>query len=351
MKKRLAVILALMLLAAGCFTGCGGSGTDSGGGGGAGGSDEGVTDTFGGADAEYVWKVALNTSPGDILYDTTVEFCKKLAELSDGNIATEVYAGGVLGRGIEVLEGLSFGMADVQVESVGTLANFTEYANIDAVPYLYTGYEHFIDVWQSGLGEEMREKIGEEGGFKILGGMYRGARITTAKKKMETLADFKGFKLRVPSIDVYIKTWERIGAAPTPLSATEMYTAIQQGTVDGQENPIIECYNYALYDLCPYFIKTNHVYSQDVFIMDRGKFEGLPKDVQEMVTEASEYASDYRNQKMLEAEAETEQKLTEKNVEIVEIDTQEFIERFDGFVEETYPALTDWAQRIQKMAQ
>lgn len=338
MKKSLAWILIILVLMAGCLTGCGGGGESS-----------AVTDAFGAEDAEYTWKVALNTSPGDLLYDTTVEFCKKLEELSDGNIATEIYAGGVLGRGIEVLEGLSFGMADVQVESIGTLANFTDYANIDAVPYIYSGYDHFIKVWQSSLGEEMREKIGEEGGFKLLGGMYRGARITTAKKEMQSISQFKGFKLRVPSIDVYIKTWERIGATPTPLSATEMYTAIQQGTVDGQENPIIECYNYAMYDVCPYFIKTNHVYSQDVFIMNRNRYEALPKEVQEMVTEAAQYASDYRNGKMIDTEAETEQKVIDKGVTIIDVDTQEFIDAFDGFVEGVFPYLSDWSDEIKAM--
>jgi TRAP-type C4-dicarboxylate transport system substrate-binding protein len=245
---------------------------------------------------------------------------------------------------------MSYGVANVYAESIGTLAPFSGYANIDAVPYLYSGYDHFIKTWHSDLGEEMREKIGGEAGFKILGGMYRGARITTAKKEMKTVPDFAGFKLRAPGIDVYVKTWEWLGANPTPLPITETYTAIQQGTVDGQENPISECFNYGFYEVCPYWIKTNHVYSQDCFFMDLKFFNDLPAEIQEVAAKAAAEASDWRNNAMIDREAEVEKKAIEKGVTIVDVDTTEFMNKFDGFVEGVFPDLVDWANRIREMA-
>jgi len=302
-------------------------------------------------ESTYEWKVALNTSQGDVIYDTVALFAEELESQSNGRIKTELYPGGVLGTGRELLEGLSFGAADIYVESVGTMASFTDMANIDAVPYLYSGYDHFIDVWQSDLGEEMRETIGEEGGFKLLGGMYRGARIVTSTKEIHGLEDVKGFKLRAPGLDMYLKTWQWMDATPTPLAITETYTAIQQHTVEGQENPIIESTNLGFYDVCPYFINTNHVYSQDVFFMDRNKFDGLPEDIQSILIAAAEKASNYRNERMIEAEGIAKEKCIEQGVTFIDVDVQEFIDKFDGFVESDFPYLTDWASRIKAMNQ
>lgn len=300
------------------------------------------------AEAEYNWKIGLQTGPGDLTYEAMELFCKTLEEKSNGRIKTELY-GGTLGDWRDVIEGLSFGMCDIFMESVGTLDAWAPSANIDAIPYLYSGYDHFIKVWSSEFGEEMRETIGKEGGFKLMGSMYRGARITTSKKPMKTLEDFKGFKLRAPNIQVYLETWKRLGATPTPLAMTETFTAIQQGTVEGQENSLLDSYNFAFYDVCKYVIKTKHVYSQHVFIMDRGKYEALPADIQQIVNDAAWVASDYKNKGMVKAEAEYEEKFKEKGCEIIEVDIPSFMKVFDGFVEDIFPKLVPWATKIREM--
>lgn len=342
MKRITSLVLALLMMTA-LLAGCGDSSDTS-----AGGDDTAASSE----DGDYTanWIVAVNTSEGDTLYEATKMFCDLVEGYSNGSITCDLYGGTQLGSGQELLEGMSYGVANVYAESIGTLAPFSDYANIDAVPYLYSGYDHFINTWKSDLGEEMRTTIGEDAGFKILGGMYRGARITTAKKEMKTVDDFKGFKLRAPGIDVYVKTWEWLGARPTPLAITETYTAIQQGTVDGQENPISECWNYGFYEVCPYWIKTNHVYSQDCFFMDLNFFNELPAEAQEIATRAAEEASEWRNDQMVEREAEVEAKAVEAGVTMVEVDIQEFMDKFDGFVETVYPDLVDWANQIREMA-
>ena len=358
MKRTLTLILTFALVL-GCLTGCSGGGdggdtpktpADSGANQADGGSAT-VNDAFGNADtAEYKWKVAIDNNVGTNQYDAAVKFCEKLAELSGGNIYTEIYAGQQLGAGTEVLEGLGMGMQQVCIQAVAALAPFCDYANVDAVPFIFSGYDHSLAVWSGELGEMMKEYIGEQGNFKVMGHMYRGARIVTATSKMEKLEDFKGFKLRVPNIEVYIKTWEQINAAPTPLGISETFTAIQQHTVEGQENPITECVSNGFYDVCPYFIKTNHVYSYDMFVMDRSYFSGLPEDVQGWVEEASVYASDWRNDVMVESEAEQEADLVSRGIEFVELTDEaraEFMGAYDGFVEDVFPYLTDWVDQIK----
>lgn len=328
MKKKILAILMASVVAALGLSGCN--------------NGMGIND-----DGTYTWKMALNSTEGDNAYDTGAAFAKRIEELTNGRVKVVLYGGGSLGTTSEVLEGMQFGVANVMCESVGTLATFTPMANIDAAPYLFRDYDHFMKTWNSDIGTEIKETVGEETGFKLLGGTYRGPRIVTATKEMNTIDEFKGFKLRAPNLEMYLETWKWMKAAPTPISMTETYTALQQGTVKGQENSLMDSMNYAFDEVCKYWIKTNHVYSSNVIIMDREYYEALPEDIQQAVAEASEYASGVVSQQQLDKEEAAERELLEKGCHIIEVDTEEFSEYFDDFMEEKFPYLADWAAKIR----
>ena len=160
---------------------------------------------FADSSPEYVWKMALNSTTGDNCYDQGALFAQKINEISNGRVQVDLYGGAQLGSTAEIFEGMPYGVADIMVEGLGTLASFSSKANIDAMPYMYSGYDHFMAVWSSELDEEIKETIGQETGMKLMGGCYRGPRIVTATQKMEKWDDFSGFKLRAPNIDIYIK--------------------------------------------------------------------------------------------------------------------------------------------------
>ncbi len=298
---------------------------------------------------EYTWKMALNSTAGNNGYDTGAVFADKIAELTNGRVKVVLYGGSTLGSTVEVLEGMFAGVADIMCESVSTLAPFTPLANIDAMPYLYSGYDHFMKVWNSELGDEMRDTVGKAGGFKLLGATYRGPRIVTATKKMVEIKDFEGFKLRAPGYEMYIKTWQWMKAAPMPLAMNEVYTALQQKIVDGQENPIGDSMTYALDEVCKYWIKTNHVYGCNVLIMDLNYYNSLPEDIKEAARAAAAYAGEQVGQLQLKQDVLLEQKLIEKGCEVVPVDVGAFLKYFDGFAEANYPNLSDWARRIAEM--
>ncbi len=304
------------------------------------------------AKPEFKWRMALNGSPGDNAYDTGAVFAEKVDELTNGRVKIELFGGAALGSTTEVLEGMSVGVADIMVESVGTLAPFTKLANIDAIPYIYQSYDHFMNVWNSDLGDEMKDTIGNAAGFKILGRTFRGPRIVTSTKEMHELKDFAGFKLRAPNLDVYLKTWQWMGAAPMPLAMGEVYTALQQGTVNGQENPMADSLNYAFDEVCKYWIKTNHIYSCNVVIMDLNTFNALPEDIQAAVTEAAIHAGDVVSEKQLQLMVTAEETLKSKGCTVIEVDIPTFAEHFKGFSEKTYPDIpefADWSARIIEM--
>ena len=350
MKKRfLALILAALMLAS--LTACGGGSTSSSGSSGSGSSDSGASTSDSGSGApEYVWKMHLNGTAGELAFDMATYFVDKLTELTDGRVQVDMYGGAALGTTTEVLEGMSAGVADLMCESVGTLAPFTPLANIDAMPYMYSGgYEHFAAMWASDLGHEILDEVGNASGFKLMGSGYRGARVVTATKKMETIEDFKGFKLRAPNLEMYVKTWQWMGSAPTPLAMGETYTAIQQGTVNGQENSILDSKSFSLAEVCKYWILTNHVYSSNCIVMDANKFNALPEDIQAALEEASVYAGEMISQDVLNREDAARAELESQGVEFVEVDNAAFSEYFVGFAEENFPDLADWANQIRAM--
>ena len=296
-------------------------------------------------------KLANPNPVGDVKDLASIKFAELVSEKTNGQVEITVYSGGQLGDARDTIEGLGLGTNEIVIESMGTTDAYTSLASIDAIPYMYKDYEHYEKVAFGEIGAEIRDKVGEAGGFKLLGSMYRGARVCTTKKKFTTPEELKslGLKIRVPNQQVYIDTWKIMGANPTPLALTETFTALQQNTVEAQENATIESYGFGFYDVCDYLVKTNHVYSTDVFIFNREYFNNLPADIQTALEEAAVEASEYRNKMSLEKEAEYEQMFTDKGVEVVEIDTAPFMALFDGFVDEYYPELSEWAAKIAEV--
>ena len=157
----------------------------------------------------------------------------------------------------------------------------------------------------------------------------------------------RGLKIRAPNIQMYIKTWQALGASPTPLAITETFTALQQGTVDAQENPVVECYGHGFYDVCDYLILTNHVYGADVFVFNEQYFASLQDDIQTAIEEAALEAAEWRNNVAVEMEKEYVEKFKEKGVTVIEPDVESFRNKLDGFIEREFPDLVPWVDKIK----
>lgn len=301
-------------------------------------------------DAPTIILRLANVSPvGDVRDLECQKFAELVSKKTEGKVKVEVFSGGTLGDWRETIEGLKARIVHIVIESVGTLDAYDKYADIEAAPFLIRDVDHYFKVWKGNVGREILDKVGSNTGFQLMGPAYRGARYVTSKKKIETVNDLKGLKIRVPNIAIYVKAWQMLGASPIPMAFTELYTALQQGTVDAQENPLTENWNSAFYEVCPYLIGTKHIYGTDVFMMDKDYFKGLDLKVQTAIQEAALEAADWRTQEVVKTEAEYLDKFKSKGVTYIEVNRSEFVQKLEGFLEQYFPHLKPWADKIEQL--
>ncbi len=337
-KKMLSLVMALTMMAA-LLAGCGGDKAQQSGS--TGGNDAGSSAE------KYTLKMHLSVGTTDPVYSAGEKFAQMVNEATDGNVTVELYASSSLGNSADCLEGLSMRACDIVFDSMSNMASLSELANVDAAPYMYSSVDHFRNVWQGEVGETIRQAVSEETGMTVMGGGLQGVRVMTTTKPVRSVADVKGFKLRVPTIPIYLDTWEWLGASTTPLPGSEIFTAIQQGTVDGQENPYASSASLSLYETCDYVTETNHVYSLDVFVMDTAFFNSLPAEYQEAIKTAAAEASAFCTDAIESMSEEKKQLFVDAGCEIIEVDLAEWQAALDGFLEAKYPALVEYVQMIK----
>ncbi|WP_434309120.1 TRAP transporter substrate-binding protein [Hominifimenecus sp. rT4P-3] len=300
------------------------------------------------ADGDVIVMKLANPNPaGDIRDQVCLKFSELVSEKTGGKVRIDVYSGGSLGDWRDCIEGLSMGIDEIVIEAICSLNPYTELANFEAIPYVYRDADHFMKVMMGDLGKEICEEVGEAGGFKMVGPQYRGAKVTTSQKPFHNIDEVKGLKMRVPSNQVNIDTWAAFGASPTPLALSETFTALQQHTVEGQDNSIIESYGHGFYDVCDYLMMTNHNYNADVWIFDREYFNNLDPEIQTAIEEAAQEAAEWRTQAVLEEEKEYLKKWEEAGVEIIYPELDGFREAVADFAKDKYPALQDLVSRVQ----
>lgn len=260
-------------------------------------------------------KIAHASSEDSATQIVCEAFQEKVTELSDGKVIVEIYPNATLGSEAEMVEALQMGTLDA-----GT---FGRHSAVDSrmeilnLPFLFVDDEHARKVLRGEEGEKVREKLYQimlENQIVTLGWYETGFREITSNKRLETVDDLKGLLIRTPSSDTLIKAFQTWGASPTAVDLSELYTALQSGVVDAQENPyqLIDTNN--LYEVQKYLCVTNHLTIPNQLVFSRKVWESYPEDVQAVFLEAGEYAcnvgGDYNVEKNHSLLEELETKMT-----------------------------------------
>lgn len=222
----------------------------------------------------------------------SVHFQEALERLSDGQIEVEIFCCGQLGAGErELIELVQFGEIDVFAGSTGTVPGFVPVVNVFDLPFLFRDNDHVDSVLDGPIGREILDEF-EQAGLKGLAFAENGWRnLTNARRPVLGAEDASGLRLRTMENPVHLDAWSALGVNATPMSWGEVRSALQQGVIDGQENPINIIYSFELWEVQDYLTVTRHVFSPSVLIMNLDTFNAFSSEEQAWILDAAMEAS------------------------------------------------------------
>ena len=238
--------------------------------------------------ASYTIKFGNVISAGDTQNQAYDYFAELVNERSDGRITVEVYPDSQLGGEREMIEAVQAGNLEMTAPSVGVLANFDDSLQVFDFPFIFEDAETAYEVLDSEIGDEMLSGI-EESGLTALGWGENGFRNLAMTDETVTSPDeIAGKKLRTMQVPMHIAYWESLGAAPTPMAFPEVFTALQQGVVDGVENPFELLYSAKFTEPADKLTELRWIYDPEVILISQSFLEGLSPEDQEIITSSAD---------------------------------------------------------------
>jgi tripartite ATP-independent transporter DctP family solute receptor len=267
-----------------------------------------------------------------------------LEEKSGGRISMQFYPSAQLGNERQMQEQLSVGTLDATITGLVNLYD-PAFALFD-FPFLYDNRDQIKAVMYSELMDEMNKAVIAKG-MRILGLMEVGFRNVTSNVPVDSVDVLGGFKIRTPESPAQIETFKALGATPTPMSFSELYTALQQGVVDGQENPLENIYNGKLYEVQNYVNVTHHIFNFAYVLISEQTWQQLSSEDQELVKAAFKHGSLWQMDWAEQNEANYEQKLKDEGMTFIYPDRDEFREGAQAAYESDF--VMDLGPRAQEI--
>lgn len=240
---------------------------------------------------------------GEAAVDVQFKFKELLEERSNGEFEVRVIIGSAMGGERDHFEAASQGALELIAMGSGDVALFENQLSYNEIPFVIRDRDHWFAYWEN-VGAEINEEILKKYGVRTLGVMYRGPRYLTSNRPVYSLADMKGLRLRLPENQVQIRIFQGLGASPIPIAFHEVYSALQTGIAEAQENPIMSIYGYKFHEVQKYLVATKHIFSTAKFQAAESWFSTLTPDQQKLVQECMEEAVAYGNSLVMDRERE-----------------------------------------------
>ncbi len=256
-------------------------------------------------------------------------FAEKLktlaAERSGGRINVQNFHSGQLGAEKDMYDSMQIG--SIEMGRSGSLiisVAAPQYGALE-VPYVFRSQQHLRNVLAGPIGQSMHQEFLSKKGVRVLGIVNRGARhLTTKSRAVRSPADLAGLKLRVPEIPVYIAAWRALGASPTPMAFPEVFTALQQGTIDGQENPLGTIHGNSFFDVQRYLVLTAHVRGNGWMVASERFWQSLAEADRKLLQQAVDDAAAYADAEIAKQEGDLRKALQDKGMQLLEPDLKAF---------------------------
>lgn len=274
---------------------------------------------------EVTLKLGHLANEDNIWHQAVVRFAEEVNTLTEGRVAVEIYPNESLGKEIDLINGMQLGTADMTITGE-SLQNWAPTAALLALPYAYQSLEHMDEVASGEIGDRIEAEIIEKADIRPLTYFARGPRNLSANREITTPADLNGFKLRVPNVPLFVATWQALGAKPTPMAFSEVFTSLQNGTIEGQENPLALFKSGGFYEVQSVLNRTEHVRSWIYLTISERSWGRLSEDDQAAVMEAAARTQTYERELFLADEEALVADLESRGVTFHDVDQAAFAE-------------------------
>jgi tripartite ATP-independent transporter DctP family solute receptor len=283
--------------------------------------------SFGGAQAaEVTLKLGHLANKDDIWNKAALYFGEQVSQLSNGRIEVKVYPNETLGKEMDLINGMQLGTVEMTITGE-SLQNWAPKAALLAVPYAYSTLEEMDKVASGPIGKDIEQQVIEKAMVRPIAYFARGPRDLTSNRPIKTPGDLKGLKMRVPNVPLFVDVWRALGANPVPMAFSEVFTSLQNGTIEAQENPLALIKSASFAEVQKYVNRTEHVRSWIYLTISEKTFESLSKEDQAAVLEAGKKTQDYERQLFLKDEDQLRKDLEKAGMTFVDVDQTAFKEK------------------------
>ncbi len=283
------------------------------------------------AAADMTLKLGHLANEDNTWHKASVKFGEELEALTNGRIKVQVFPNESLGKEMDLINGMQLGTADMTITGE-SLQNWAPMAALLAVPYAYKSLEHMDSVAGGEIGEKIKAQIIKNARIRPIAYFARGPRNLTSNRPIKTPADLDGLKMRVPNVPLFVDVWKALGAKPTPMAFSEVFTSLQNGTIGAQENPLALIKSASFYEVQKYVNLTEHVRSWIYLTISELTWNKLSAEDQKNVLEAAKRAQAYERQLFLADEKKLVSELEAKGMTFVKVDKKAFADKAKGAV-------------------
>ena len=271
------------------------------------------------ASAETTLQFGTTVNEQDSFQVAAEKFAELVKERTNGEYVIEIYPNGTLGGEADMLEQMSMGMLDMGIITAGPFVNYSAMMGVLDMPFLFASNEEAYKILDGDIGKELLDTL-EDANLKGLAYAERGFRnITNSVKPVANAADVAGLKLRVMENEIYTATFKALGVNAVPMNWQDTLTALQQGTVEGQENPINVIWSYKMWEYNQkYCVLDRHSYSTAIITMSLDLFNSLDEATQEIFLTSAQEAAEYERAWVAEKEAGQLQEIKDNGIEVIE---------------------------------
>lgn len=328
--KKFHYLFAICILCLFVLVGCGGTSDQT--------ADEGATEV-----EKKVLKISHVEAEGDTLQTVGLMFKEYVEEKTSGAIEVQLYPNSELGHDRQATEGCALGTIEISLPGTATMTTYSPKFGICDMPFIFSDPESAFKALDNELGDALNETLANTGLINLGYYMIGERHVSNNIRPIHEPDDMKGIDIRVMESPVYISLFRTLGANPTPMNFGELYTALQQGTIDAQDNPASVTYTSRLHEVQKYYSLTGHTLSFGCVIISEKFFNSLTEEQQDIIREAARkfFVEEQRAIKLRDNEAYLE-KLAEEGIVINDISP----ENREKFIEVVKPIYEDFKDDI-----